>query len=63
MEIPSYIGLPILYRFPGLICIYGIINVLITIIIRINLKFPVYKGKTTIIHLSDIHVGPIHQKS
>ena len=63
IDIPSYIGLPILYGVPGLICIYGIINALITKIIRINLKYAGYKGKTTILHLSDIHLGAIHQKS
>ena len=62
IDLSSTIGIPILYGTPGLICIYGIINALITKIIRINLKFPGYKEKTTILHLSDIHLGPIHQK-
>ena len=63
VDIPSSVGLPILYGVPGLICVYGIINALITKIIRITLKFPGYQGKTTILHLSDIHLGAIHQKS
>ena len=62
IDIPSSIGIPILYGVPGVICIYGIINALITRIIRINLKFPGYQGKTTILHLSDIHLGATHQK-
>ena len=63
VDIPPSVGLPILYGVPFLICVYGIINALITKIIRINLKFPGYQGRTTILHLSDIHLGPIHQKS
>ena len=63
VDIPSYVGIPILYGIPGLICIYGIINALITKIIRITLKFPGYRDRTTILHLSDIHLGAIHQKS
>jgi len=62
IDIPSYVGIPLLYGIPGVICIYGIINALITKIIRINLKFPGYQGKTTILHLTDIHLGAIHQK-
>lgn len=62
VDIPSKVGIPLLYGIPGTICIYGIINALITKIIRINLKFPGYQGKTTILHLSDIHLGAIHQK-
>ena len=62
IDISSSVGIPILYGLPGVICIYGIINALITKIIRINLKFPGYQGKTTILHLSDIHLGAIHQK-
>ncbi len=30
VDIPSDVGIPILYGFPGIICIYGIINALIT---------------------------------
>ena len=63
INIPSSIGIPILYGVPVLFCFYGIINSIITKIIKINLKFPGYKGKTTILHLSDIHLGAIYQKS
>ena len=63
VDIPVSVGIPILYGVPTLICIYGIINALITKIIRIILKFPGYKGKTTILHLTDIHLGAIYQKS
>ena len=59
---PQYISLLLLYIIPLIICIYGIINALITKIIKINLKYPGFKGKYTILHLSDIHLGAIHQK-
>ena len=59
---PFYISLILLYVLPLLICIYGIINALITKIEKINLKYPGFKGKYTILHLSDIHLGAIHQK-
>ena len=63
VDIPKSIGIPILYGLPLLICIYGIINALITKIVRITLKFKGYKDKITILHLTDIHLGPIHQKN
>ena len=63
IDIPKKIGIPLLYIIPLIICIYGIINALITKIIRITLKFKGYKNKITILHLSDIHLGAIHQKN
>ena len=63
VDMSPIVGVIFLYGVPLIICIYGIINALITKIIRVNLKFPGYKGKTTILHLSDIHLGAIHQKS
>ena len=62
VDIPADVGIPILYGFPGIICIYGIINALITKVVKITLKFPGYKDRTTILHLTDIHLGAIHQK-
>ena len=59
---PFYISLSVLYGLPLIICIYGIINALITKIVKITLKYPGFKGKYTILHLSDIHLGAIHQK-
>jgi predicted MPP superfamily phosphohydrolase len=59
---PFYISLSVLYGLPLIICIYGVINALITKIVKINLKYPGFKGKYTILHLSDIHLGAIHQK-
>ena len=59
---PFYISLILLYLIPLIICIYGIINALITKIIKIVLKYPGFKGRYTILHLSDIHLGAIHQK-
>ena len=59
---PFYVSLILLYGLSLLICIYGVINALITKIEKINLKYPGFKGKYTILHLSDIHLGAIHQK-
>ena len=61
--LPELVNLLLLYLLPLIICIYGIINALITRIIKINLKYPGFKGKCTILHLSDIHLGAIHQKN
>ena len=61
--LPELVNLLLLYLVPLIICIYGIINALITKIIKINLKYPGFKGKCTILHLSDIHLGAIHQKN
>ena len=58
----EYISLLLLYLIPLIICIYGVINALVTKIIRISLKYPGFKDKCTILHLSDIHLGAIHQK-
>ena len=63
LDISNIIYALILYITPLIICIYGLINALITKIVKINLKFPGYKDKTTILHLSDIHLGAIHQKN
>ena len=53
----------LLYISPLIICIYGIINALKTKIKRITLKCQGYKDKITILHLTDIHLGAIHQKN
>ena len=63
VDIPKAVGISLLYGLPALICIYGIINALITKVVKINLKFPGYKDNITILHLTDIHLGAIHQKS
>ena len=62
VDIPADVGIPILYGFPGIICIYGTINALITKVVKITLKFPGYQDRITILHLTDIHLGAIHQK-
>ena len=59
---PEYISLILLYSISLIICIYGIINALVTRIIRIKLKYPGFSGKFNILHLSDVHLGAIHQK-
>ena len=63
VDIPIAVGITLLYALPGIICIYGIINALITKVIKITLKFPGYKDRTTILHLTDIHLGAIHKKN
>ena len=62
VDIPVLISALILYITPLIICIYGIINALKTKIEKIKLRFPGYKNKIEILHLSDIHLGAIHQK-
>lgn len=63
VDIPQLVSFLILYITPFIICVYGIINALITKIEKIKLTFPGYKDKIEILHLSDIHLGAIHQKN
>ena len=63
IDIPVYIGAPGLYLIPFFICLYGTINALITKVDKITLKFNGFKDQVKILHLSDIHLGAIHQKS
>ena len=56
------LSISLLYLLPLIICIYGIINALKTKIEKITLKYPGYKDKIQILHLSDLHLGAIHQK-
>ena len=58
----KFIDAILLYISPLIICIYGIINALKTKIEKITLKCKDYKGKIKILHLTDIHLGAIHQK-
>ena len=60
--LPETLNIGILYIAPLIICIYGIINALRTKIEKITLKYPGYQNKIQILHLSDIHLGAIHQK-
>ena len=60
--LPNFLSIFLLYILPLIICIYGIINALKTKIERITLKYPGYNDSITILHLSDIHLGAIHQK-
>ena len=57
------INILILYLIPLVICIYGVINALVTRVEYINIKYPGFKGKLRILLLSDIHLGAIHQKN
>ena len=57
------VNLFLLYITPLLICIYGIINALNTKIENITLKYPGFKNKIKILHLTDIHLGAIYQKN
>ena len=58
-----YMNAILFYGAPLIICVYGIINALNTKIEKITLKYPGYKDKITILHLTDIHLGAIHQKN
>ena len=62
VTLPETLSICLLYILPLIICIYGIINALKTKIERISLKFPGYNNKIQILHLSDLHLGAIHQK-
>ena len=62
IPLPATLNICLLYIVPLIICIYGIINALKTKIERITLKYPGYNNKIEILHLSDIHLGAIHQK-
>lgn len=63
ISLPKYLNAFLLYITPLIICIYGILNALNTKIEKIHLKYPGYKNKIKILHLSDIHLGAIHQKN
>ena len=62
IPLPKSLSVFLLYIIPLIICIYGIINALKTKIDRITLKYPGYNNSIKILHLSDIHLGAIHQK-
>ena len=62
ITLPENIGIGIFFLCPLIICIYGVINALTTRVKKINLKYPGYNDKTTILLLSDIHLGALHQK-
>ena len=62
ITLPETLNIFLLYIIPLIICIYGIINALKTKIENITLKYPGYNNKIQILHLSDIHLGAIHQK-
>ena len=62
IDLPESLSIGLLYFVPFIICIYGIINALKTKIENITLKYPGFNSKIKILHLSDIHLGAIHQK-
>ena len=55
------IGLILLFIPSLIICIYGYFNAKNTKVQKITLKNKNYSGKCKILHLSDIHLGPIYQ--
>ena len=55
------IGLILLFIPSLIICIYGYFNAKSTKVQKITLKNEKYSGKIKILHLSDIHLGPIYQ--
>ena len=62
IDLPKLLCISLLYIAPLIICIYGIINALKTKVDRITLKYPGYNNSIKILHLSDLHLGAIHQK-
>ena len=56
-----WIGLILLFIPSLIICIYGYFNAKNTKVQKITLKNKNYSGKCKILHLSDIHLGPIYQ--
>ena len=63
ITVESSTGLLLLYFTPLIICLYGIVHAKITKKEEINFKYPGYNSKIKILHLSDIHLGAIHQKN
>ena len=55
-------GLIIELGLSMIISILGVIFGRVIFVKRVNLTYPGFKGKTTICHLSDIHLGAINQK-
>ena len=53
----------IMYIIPLIICIYGVMHALKTKVESITLKYPGFQDEVKILHLSDIHLGAIHQKN
>ena len=62
IDLPKLLLISLLYIVPLIICIYGVINALKTKVDRITLKYPGYNNSIKILHLSDLHLGAIHQK-
>jgi len=60
-SLPKVISFCILYIGPILVNIYGIKNGLATKIQEVTLKYPGFKNKVKILHLSDIHLGAFYQ--
>ena len=56
-----WIGLILLFIPSLIICIYGYFNANSTKVQKITLKNEKYSGKIKILHLTDIHLGPIYQ--
>ena len=63
INLSAFLSLSLLYILPLIICIYGYINAKKTKIEKITLKYNGYNDKINILHLSEIHLGAIHQKS
>lgn len=63
IAVPYILSFLLMFIIPVILCIYGMVNAETINIDKINLKCPGFKRKVTICHLSDIHLGAIHQKS
>ena len=62
LPLSALLNILILYITPLIICYYGVYNANFTRVENIVLKYPGFKNKLKILHLSDIHLGAIHQE-
>lgn len=62
ISIPFWIGFSVLLILPLIITIYGVLNAFTIRSTRLKLKWAGYNSKTTIAHLSDLHLGAVFQR-
>jgi len=60
IELSFIVSTLIIFPIPILLGIYGIIHARDFIINRVLVTIPEFKNKTTVVHLSDLHLGPIY---
>jgi hypothetical protein len=62
LPLSALLNILILYITPLIICYYDVYNANFTRVENIVLKYPGFKNKLKILHLSDIHLGAKHQE-